>query len=67
MKRKLIKIQKKVSAGNMINYSEWCCINSYEGWLMHCDSYRLKRKYIRPLLTSAELYYQVNIKRKAVN
>lgn len=29
MKRKLTAIRRKVEKGNMMNYSEWCCINSY--------------------------------------
>lgn len=22
-----------------MNYSEWCAINSYKGWLKYCDRY----------------------------
>lgn len=64
MKRKLIAIRQKVEAGNMMNYSEWCCINSYKGWLKHCNSFRLQQKYLVPLLPYAEQYYEVNIKSK---
>ena len=68
MKRKMTDIRKKVSNGNMMNYSEWCSINSYKGWLIHCDSFRLQQKYIQPLIPHAEKYYETNIKtkRKAV-
>lgn len=57
-----------VNNGNMMNYSEWCSINSYKGWLIHCDSFRLQQKYIQPLIPYAEKYYETNIKtkRKAV-
>ena len=45
-KSKMNKIRNKIKSGNEINYSEWCSINSYKGWLIHCDSYRLHKKYI---------------------
>lgn len=62
MERKLTAIRKKVESGNMMNYSEWCCINSYRGWLKHCDSFRLQQKYVVPLLPYADEYYICNIK-----
>ena len=63
MKKKMTKLYKKVSSGNMMNYSEWCSINSYNGWLIHCNSFRLRQKYIEPLIPYADLYYEVNIKK----
>lgn len=62
MEKKLTAIRRKVEAGNMMNYSEWCCINSYKGWLKHCDSFRLHQKYVVPLLPYADDYYIHNIK-----
>lgn len=64
LKAKMVKIAKKVSGGQLMNYSEWCSINSYKGWLKHCDSYRLTQKYIAPLEQPAERYYTEVIKRK---
>lgn len=64
MKRKLTAIRAKVESGNMMNYSEWCCINSYRGWLKHCNSFRLSQKYVVPLLPYADDYYIKNIKSK---
>lgn len=61
MKAKFLRIREKVEAGNMMSYSEWCCINSYKGWLLHCNSFRLSQKYLVPLLPYAEKYYQTNI------
>ncbi|WP_455057709.1 RNA-directed DNA polymerase [Jutongia sp.] len=63
MKRKMIAIRMKVESGNMMNYSEWCAINSYKGWLIHCNSFRLIQKYIAPIQPFAELYYETNIKK----
>lgn len=65
MKRKLTAIRQKVETGNMMNYSEWCCINSYRGWLKHCDSFRLHQKYVVPLLPYADNYYKCNIEPKS--
>ena len=46
MKRKMNRLHKKVIDNNqLMNYSEWCAINSYKGWLIHCDSFRLSKKY----------------------
>lgn len=64
MKRRMSKLMKKVSSGCMMNYSEWCSINSYKGWLIHCDSFRLSNKYITPIEPYAEEYYSRNIRRK---
>ena len=49
MKQKMTAIKKKIENGGVISYSEQCCINSYKGWLKHCDSFRLQQKYITPL------------------
>lgn len=61
MKEKLVRIREKAEAGNMISYSEYCCINSYKGWLKHCNSFRLSKKYLVPLAPVSEKYYQTNI------
>lgn len=43
-KKKMVAIREKTASGQMMNYSEWCSVNSYKGWLKHCDSYRLPGK-----------------------
>ena len=57
-------INRKRLQGKDLNYSEWCSINSYKGWLKHCDSYRLQMKYLQPLEGYAQNYYLQNIKKK---
>lgn len=64
MKIKMVTIRNKVEQGQMMNYSEWCSINSYKGWLIHCNSFRLIQKYIEPVQKYADLYYETNIKTK---
>lgn len=64
MKKKMTNIRIKVESGKEMNYSEWCSINSYKGWLQHCDSYRLSEQYISPIQPYADRYYQENIKKK---
>lgn len=63
-KKKMITINKKRIEGKELNYSEWCSINSYKGWLIHCDSYRLIEKYIVPIQQFADDYYLQNIYKK---
>jgi RNA-directed DNA polymerase len=65
-KSKMKVIDKKVQKGIEMNYSEWCSINSYKGWLVHCDSHRLIQKYIEPIQQASDDYYMKNIKRKVV-
>lgn len=54
MKRKLISYQKK----DILTYNNYCSINSYLGWLLHCNSYNLKCKYFQPLI--GKKYYDHN-------
>ena len=56
MKRKLNKLNKKQRKNQELNFSEFCSVNSYLGWLKHCDSFRLSEKYIIPLEKSLEDY-----------
>lgn len=63
-KKKMTHIIKKVNHGMEMNFSEWCSINSYRGWLLHCDSFRLSEKYLYPLQLPAEQYYLNHVKRK---
>lgn len=42
-KNKMNKIKLKE---DNLSYSDICCIESYNGWLKYCDSFRLKSKYI---------------------
>ena len=62
MEKKMTAIRNKVEAGKMMNYSEWCSINSYKGWLKYADTFRLYQKYVVPLLPYADDYYIRNIK-----
>lgn len=66
-KRKMVAINKKRLKGEPLTYSECCSINSYNGWLIHCDGYRLTQKYIKPLEKYASNYYIQNVKGKGEN
>lgn len=63
MKRKLTALRMKCESGKEMNYSEWCAINSYKGWIKHCDSFRLSEKYIAPVQPYADSYYENHIKK----
>lgn len=56
-KRKVTHILLKQSKWQFINYRERASTNSYIGWLIHCDSYRLYSKYIAPIISSIQKYY----------
>ena len=64
-KRKMLAIRAKTAKGQLMNYSEWCSVNSYKGWLQHCDSYRLQGKYIAPIQAETDRYYQEVILQKS--
>ena len=62
--RKMTAIRAKVEGGKQMNYSEWCSIQSYKGWLKWCDSSQLYKTYIVPVQPYADDYYIKNIKGK---
>jgi hypothetical protein len=62
LKKKMTNISKKIENGGQLNYSEWCSINSYNGWLKHCNSFNLRQKYVQPLIKYTQEYYETNIK-----
>lgn len=57
-KKKMLHIKRKWNSGRLINYSEWCSANSYVGWLIWCNSYRLYIKYIKPVIPALIAYYK---------
>lgn len=63
-KKKMTAINIKRLNQKEMTYSEWCSVNSYKGWLIHCSSYRLKQKYIEPIQQFADDYYLQNIYKK---
>lgn len=58
MKKKCAKLDKKVSRGQLMNYSEFSSLNSYLGWGDKADCFRLSNKYIvQPFEDAACRYY----------
>lgn len=43
-----------------IDYSDFCSVNSYKGWLMWCNSFRLSLKYILPIQFKVDEYLKSN-------
>lgn len=66
MKKKLRKLYKKCERGEELNYSEWCCINSYQGWLKWCNGYNLYKNFIQPLEKYSNKYYREVIKNENI-
>lgn len=56
-KSKIREINKKKALNFRISHTDWCSINSYKGWLLWCDSYRLSMKYIAPIQDLVDDYY----------
>lgn len=61
-KRKMRACRKKMENNIPPTYSEWCSFNSYKGWLGNCDSYRLSKKYMEPLIEYMQNYYEREVK-----
>jgi len=66
-KRQMRKIRKRWEGKRRISYREWCAVNSYHGWLKWCDSYRLREKYIVPILDAVTDFYLNVIKKGRLN
>lgn len=63
LKRKMRRILKKCQKGKSMNHNEWSSINSYKGWIMHCNGLNLTKKYIEPLIPYADHYYNRKVKK----
>lgn len=63
LKRNISSINKKYDNGEEMDYSDWCSINSYKGWIKWCNSYNLYKKYIKPLNKASRKFYLKNIKK----
>lgn len=66
MVKKCNKIKNNMRNRNELTYSEWCCINSYKGWLKYGNCYNLYKKHIKPLERYCNQYYINNIRAKSV-
>lgn len=67
LENRLSQIYDKFLAGEELTYSEWCSYNSYTGWLLYCDSYRLEQKYVEPIRGYCNDYYINNVKGGKLN
>lgn len=59
MKKKILNVKK-----HKRRLKDWCMINSYAGWLCHCNSWRLYEKYIDPMINWVVEYYRKFINKK---
>ena len=58
------KVMLFINNNNYINYSLWCSVNSYKGWLKWCNSYRLQEKYISSIQSLCDNFYYKEVKKK---
>lgn len=64
-KRKASHVLQKQLHWQLVNFRERSAINSYAWWLIHCDSYRLYKKYITPIVPTMVKYYYYIIANKS--
>lgn len=60
--RAMRDIDVKIVSGQPFTYTDYCCINSYKGWVKWCDGYNLYTRWIKPLEPYAQQYYERQIK-----
>ena len=58
MKKKIVYMWSNIESTGGLTHNQWCSFNSYKGWLIPCDSYRLTEKYIIPLEPYAAKFYK---------
>jgi len=58
MKYKVRQVNKHLEVYPLLTHNQWCSLNSYRGWLVHCDSFRLQQKYIVPLEPAITKFYE---------
>lgn len=61
-KRKMRLFKKNMENGIDPLYGEWCSFNSYKGWLLNCDSFRLYKKYMEPPIEYMKNFYEKEVK-----
>lgn len=62
-KKKMVFLKKMIKQGYKIEYSDYCMVNSYKGWLGYCDGNRLTKKYIGPIQEDIDEFYKTEIKK----
>ena len=58
IKNRVKHIHKYLARNKLMTHNQWCALNSYNGWLIYCNSYRLRQKYIIPLIGAMEKFYK---------
>lgn len=66
LKKTMRKINKKLAKGGVFDFTDYCSINSYKGWLKWCNGYNLHKKWIEPLESECDKYYKEVIKNGGV-
>lgn len=56
--KRVNETKKTIESSGKMTRHQWCSLNSYEGWLKWCDSYRFKQKYIEPLRGDMNKFYE---------
>lgn len=49
LRRLCLNVRRRARRGHLINYSMYCAFGSLTGWLGHCNSAGLRRRYVMPI------------------
>lgn len=68
LRKKILKRMKKsiskMKGKTILTYSEFCSLNSYLGWLKHCDGFKLYQKYI--MIFNGLYYYDLDNNKRRI-
>lgn len=57
----LVRKMKKLRRAREFTYSDYCCYNSYCGWLLYLTDDSLARKYLFPLRPVVQRFYKTHL------
>lgn len=49
LRRLCLNVRRRAGRGHLINYSMFCAFGSLTGWLGHCNSAGLRKRYVMPI------------------
>ncbi len=65
IKRRVKQINNYLEDNDLMTHNQWSSLNSYNGGLLYCNSYRLQKKYIIPLKEEMEKFYKEVIRNES--
>ncbi|MGL4452260.1 MAG: reverse transcriptase domain-containing protein [Sarcina sp.] len=63
LRKKSLNIKRKIENNKCLDYSEWCSINSYKGWIKWGNCHNLKKEYIDSIKKELNKFYYNEVKK----